>query len=368
MRRKYIFSGRAIVLMAISVLFGLGIWAGIIYSQGDPSTPTVNAGTNFQVCTGGVDQDACFSPTSSVTRLNWTYSSSAYGQTSFWAEVDNSGDVNGVFPSPEINTGWLNSSNQYYDIPAGFLQASTTYYWKISVADAHGSWSGWTCADVSFTTPAACITNHAPSATDLQTAQPDYCTVSSPSVIFSWTFTDPDSEDTQYAYQVQADNSIDFSSPEVNSGMVISSSNSYATSPGVLSWNTTYYWRLKVWDHHEQNPASVWILGSYFYTPVNAFPTIDFTWLPVNPTVDENTQFVDQSTVYGGALKSAWYWTFQNGSPATSTIQNAISKFTSAGSKSITLKVTDSNGYFCTGGKTLTTLLNLPEWKEIPPF
>ena len=156
MKQKYIFSGQPALLMIFSILLGLGIWVGIVYSQGDPSAPSTLPGSNFQVCTGGVNQDACYNPSSSITRLNWTYSSTAYGQMAFWVQVDNNGDLNGNFSSPEINTGWINSSNQYYDILPGSLQPNTTYYWMVATADNHSSWSGWTCADASFTTPPNC--------------------------------------------------------------------------------------------------------------------------------------------------------------------------------------------------------------------
>jgi len=76
----------------------------------------------------------------------------------FWIQVDNNGNLgNGNFPSPEINTGWIISSNQYYDILAGFFNPNTTYSWKVDVADTNGSWSGWTCADVAFNTPPSCV-------------------------------------------------------------------------------------------------------------------------------------------------------------------------------------------------------------------
>jgi len=150
--------------LAISLLFFC--WYGFVFSQGDPSSPAPPlSGTNFQVCTGSVAQDACYTEDSSITRLNWNYSSpidpvtgsGGYGQMAFWIQVDNNGNLNdGSFPSPEIDTGWIISSNQYYDILPGFLNPNTTYSWKVAVADANGSWSGWTCADTSFTTVSVC--------------------------------------------------------------------------------------------------------------------------------------------------------------------------------------------------------------------
>ena len=208
--------------------------------------------------------------------------------------------------------------------------------------------------------------NQPPSATNLQVSQPDYC-YSGPAGIFSWTFTDPDSaSDTQSAYQVQVDNNSDFSSPEDNSGKVISSSNSYATPQGRLSYNTTYYWRVRVWDRDDL--VSDWASGPSFTAPKHAYPSIDFSWTPQEPSVKEVVQFTDQSIVYGGSRKVAWLWTFQNGSPAGSNQQNATTTFLSAGPKQVTLKVTDSDGFACQGSKTINAQFPLPEYKEVPPF
>ncbi|XOB42001.1 MAG: PKD domain-containing protein [Candidatus Nealsonbacteria bacterium] len=209
------------------------------------------------------------------------------------------------------------------------------------------------------------IPNQPPSATNLKVVQPDYC-LSGPAAYFSWTFTDPDPGDTQSAYRVQVDNNSNFSKPEDDSGKVTSSSNSYATILGKLKYNNTYYWRLKVWDN--KGLDSNWISGPSFSTPTHACPEIDFSWSPFKPSVNEDVLFVDQSTVYGGTTKESWFWTFQDGSPASSTEQNPTAKFPSTGEKDITLRVTDSDGFSCSRTKTLNSQLPLPIWKEIAPF
>ncbi|HEY8404282.1 MAG TPA: M43 family zinc metalloprotease [Flavobacteriales bacterium] len=52
-------------------------------------------------------------------------------------------------------------------------------------------------------------------------------------------------------------------------------------------------------------------------------------------------QFFDNST---NATVTSWYWTFQDGQPATSTEQNPVVMFTSGGDKTVTLTVTGAAG------------------------
>jgi len=257
---------------------------------------------------------------------------------------------NGVLPSTTFNDGSYNYS---------VSPANTTTY------TASCSGIGGTKTDSVTIT----IINNPPSPINLSVSQPDYCLVSWAVAIFSWKFTDLDG-DSQSAYQIQVDNNSNFSSSEVDTGKVPSvipnnSYGSYATLPGKLSWNTTYYWRVKVWD--SKDLSSSWISGPSFTTPVHAYPSIDFSWNPQNPATNEIVQFIDGSTVFGGATKQSWLWTFQDGSPANSSIQNATTTFTSPDSKNVSLRVRDSSDFECTGSKSFNIRLPLPEYHEVPP-
>jgi len=190
---------------------------------------------------------------------------------------------------------------------------------------------------------------------------------------FSWNFVDPG--DSQSAYQIQIDNNSDFSPPEVDTGKILSSSQTFLLSRPypLLKWGTTYYWRLMVWDNHDA--TSTWINGPSFTTPSHAYPAIDFSWKPQRPVVGEVVQFTDQSNCYDTAgtttcsnsTDDSFLWTFQNGNPQSSTNQNPTTTFSSIGESKITLKVTDSYGYSCSVSKSLRTTYPLPFFKEIPP-
>ncbi|MDO8655078.1 MAG: PKD domain-containing protein [bacterium] len=121
-----------------------------------------------------------------------------------------------------------------------------------------------------------------------------------------------------------------------------------------------------VWDSQGSN--SSWTNGSDFTTASHQYPTSNFSWSPTNPGELQTAQFTDTSQVYGGATKSAWGWTFQQGSPATSTQQNPQAQFTPVGIKQVALQITDSSGYSCQISKNVNVQVPFPDWQEISPF
>ena len=337
------------------------------YITEDKDIPITDCkGRNYDPCGDVVNEDCNLSPTYcygtksteySHCNFQW-YHQVKYLDTTKGYKIYKLGEV---YP-PDVGSGakpyWV-EYNQSFTIPSNLgFSGPVRFYVQYSGTEEHRHWH-W-----NITYQPGYI-NSPPSAKNLQAKVfPDETncqTISFPAVQVSWQFTHPEG-DSQSAYQVQIDNNPDFSSPEVDSGKINSSSNSYATLAGKLSWNTTYYWRLKVWDSN--GLSSDWILGPSFNTPKHAYPSINFSWSPSKPTVKEVVQFVDQSEVYN-AKKISWYWTFQDGNPSFSTQQNPTTTFSSTGPKKVTLKVTDSDGYSCTDSKTVQISLPLPQWKEI---
>jgi PKD repeat protein len=362
---------------------------------------------NIQVCI-----DPPYPDVSNPRQPIFSWTTSGNPQVQYWLQVDNNSD----FSSPEINRNVV-SGDHSYQTPPNLLPRRTTYWYKIAVKDAYG-WTGWTGCN-SFYLPG--VPPNPP--TNLRVTQPDYC-VSPPGATFYWTFTDDDQpNDSQSAYQVQvytregfyyqrdgiyfgylsprcpcdinsttqdcpttfptspSDPNVcydwyrlvflgsrsvryDKTSGEVvvyDSGKVSSPSNSHAVNSG-LSYNTTYYWRVRVWDQDDK--VSDWAEGPSFTTPKHPYPTADFTWNPPQPFVNQIVQFTDRSIAYGGATITSWSWTFQDGIPSTSNQQNPQVKFTSMGEKTVTLSVTDSDGYGpCTTTKTINVRKPLPKWE-----
>jgi len=206
----------------------------------------------------------------------------------------------------------------------------------------------------------------------------DYCSI--PVHYFKWIYSDPDGDD-QSKFQFQMDNNSDFSSLEIDRTVISTVADGefnnqtviVAVSPGPdqIGYSTAYYWRVKVWD--SQDIDSGWICyggacpGAAFTTELHRYPTIDFSWSPQEPSQDEDILFTDQSIIYGGATKSTWSWTFEDGNPASSSGQDPTIQFTSNGSKEVSLQVTDSDGLYCSVSKNVGIQAELPGWQEILP-
>jgi hypothetical protein len=234
------------------------------------------------------------------------------------------------------------------------------------------------------------VFNNPPIATNLTVALLDPCIYSLPTKL-SWSFSDPDG-DARGAYWVQVDDNSDFSSLEINSDKVYSSSSEAYIASG-LPYNNTYYWRLMVWDDKGGN--SDWICpggicpGSPFDTPSHAWPCPDFSWSPPSPSAGEITQFCavwepgvcleDKSTCYNtsGAIPSpscfdkSFLWSFspdtvEYATGTSPTSKNPRVKFLTQDSYTATLEITDDLGT-CPIDWPVNVTFPLPEWQEVAP-
>jgi len=232
--------------------------------------------------------------------------------------------------------------------------------------------------------------NQAPSVSNLSAPNWSYTDAAGPSgaknAILRWVYSDLDlPPDLQGGYQVIINTANSTSSPLIND-TVISGSSQYQTS--ALDWNTPYYWWVRVWD--VKGATSSWVQYSSaadtdnndgnnltFTTYKHLFPLAKFTWSPLKPSKDQNVNFIDQSqvvTTVGGVYETAttsngsiWLWTFDNGVPANSNEANPVAKFTSTGNTTVTLTITDSDGYYSSTSTNFSAKLKLPSWTEQKP-
>jgi len=235
--------------------------------------------------------------------------------------------------------------------------------------------NGGICATSNYKVVTTAAANDPPTATNLQKTDPNWCG-SPPGFFFSWTYSDPD-DDTESRFDFQIDNNSNFSSPEVNRSFTGLSNPSPTTNnqsvlvatsalPDYLTYNQTYYWRVKVFDSNGTD--SGWVSGSSFATILHHYPEPDFSWLPASPFAEEEVQFSDETTYYGGSTGSAWSWTFEDGNPSSSTEQSPGTAFQESGDKQVDLTATDSDGYSCSVSKSVNIGSALPWWKEIIPW
>ncbi len=80
-------------------------------------------------------------------------------------------------------------------------------------------------------------------------------------------------------------------------------------------------------------------------------PTAAFTFSPASPTTGDTATFTDSSTDADGTVAS-WSWDFGDGS--NSTVRNPTHKYTSSGTFTVKLTVTDNDGSTKTTSQTIT--------------
>src|SRR5690606_31450486 len=90
---------------------------------------------------------------------------------------------------------------------------------------------------------------------------------------------------------------------------------------------------------------------------VNSLPNPNFTYSPSTPSISTNMTF---SPAVSGLNYS---WTFQNGTPSSSSAQNPVVTWSAAGTADVTLRVTDGNGCVDTSRQTLS-VINCPSGSQ----
>ncbi|HED04761.1 MAG TPA: PKD domain-containing protein [Candidatus Fraserbacteria bacterium] len=76
----------------------------------------------------------------------------------------------------------------------------------------------------------------------------------------------------------------------------------------------------------------------------------DFSFAPLHPNPGDSVQFSDHSSASAGI--TSWQWSFGDG--ASSTAQNPVHVYNSAGRFTVTLTITDQNGTVASASKTIS--------------
>jgi len=170
----------------------------------------------------------------------------------------------------------------------------------------------------------------------------------------------------------------------------------YHNTSYTTSWNTSYRWRVKC---QSSTGWSGWATDSDgFTTPLNAYPSANFTYSPTTIRTNEFAQFQDTSTCSDSDNTcNSWNWTFEKAttcclcecaddacldSSDTCTKQGTSGDkigvkwkyypttargYTTTGKVRVTLQACDVNPYCCSKTYDITTI-RYPSWKEITPW
>lgn len=312
---------------------------------------------------------------------------SVTGDVIGWAKILSQGD-----------DGWIKMSDLWSNGVSVNNLTFSGWAWNGNSNNSGAGWISFNCADsgVCAASDYSVSLNRIPSAINLEKSASVYCEYPGPKkdvreVLLRWSFSDSNSEDTQKAYELILSANPGYASPLISTGKVINSSaGQYAVSlSDGLQYDTTYYWRVRVWDNHGY--VSDWSESS-FKTDKHAYPDItSFTTDPVAPRALEDTFFSSIAKTYGGSYveNNGWLFTSSDIAPASiststassvdlgggvieSTTQNAgPAQFqpssSSSGPEEVLVKVTDTDGYFCEMPFSLDAQISLPIWREVRP-
>ena len=252
--------------------------------------------TSFITLNLAPSQPANVSPTDGVVGISITptLESSAFSDpnsddthaSSRWQIATTSGD----YSHPVFDS----STDSYHltaiSIPSGTLDYSTTYYWRVRYQDNHGDWSDWS-SQTSFTT-----LNRPPDQPSSLSPTNGAMSVSLTPTLKCSPFSDPDPGDTHMASQWQiATTPGNYSSPVFDSGTDSHNLTQVTLMPGVLSGNTTYYWRMRHQDSYGN--WSDWSDETCF-TTLNHAPAQPSNLSPADEAMDVGSTPILQSSAF----------------------------------------------------------------------
>ena len=223
-------------------------------------------------------------------------------------------------------------------------------------------------------------------------------------IFFQWKYKDTYSPESKFVFEISDDvtfpNPLAYYNSESDlpirtNGAINSQQVNVVLNPGSnqLAYNTTYYWRVMVFDSQNPNPIpSKWIRGLDFTTPKHPYPQVSFDCTPLGKNTVTNCKPMPSSTIVNGSAQfdfndtSKCYttgsnipqscpppsWTFGDTHDNTSSIKNPSHIYNSTSNKTynVTSGVTDGDGYTCSivNPVNVKNPSKVPLWQEISPF
>ena len=220
--------------------------------------------------------------TDTLPEFSWTFSDPDTGDTQSAYQIQVGTDMDWGNGAEMWDSGKVSSAASTVEYGAAPLPLDgTTYYWRVRTWDDNDRDGAWSA------TQQFVMGNRPPDApTDLLCeglVNPTSVADTLPE--FSWTFSDPDTGDTQSAYQIQVGSDTDWSSAEMwDPGWVSDTASLVEYGAAALPLDgTTYYWRIRTRD--DEGATGPWSDTQQFTmnAPPNA-PTDPLCEGLVNPT------------------------------------------------------------------------------------
>ncbi|MDP2736922.1 MAG: fibrobacter succinogenes major paralogous domain-containing protein, partial [bacterium] len=163
----------------------------------------------------------------------------------------------------------------------------------------------------------------------------------------------------------------------------------YALDSAFLGYSQGYKWSVQVWDNHsaastltpynsgsdtDNNDGSASTFTAYKHN----MPIAGFTHSPDQPSKGEAAKFTNASQVYLSSAPNTavncttgqctYFWTATAGASINDTATTSpIITFNSNSNSTVTLKVTDNDGYYISVSDVININAQLPNWKEVKP-
>ena len=348
----------------------------------------------------GTPPESPYNSPASLT-YNAAYNFSTYAVTG-WAKILSMGDDGWI----KFNGAWLNGVS--IDQATGDFSG---WAWNAGVDTGIG-WVSFNCSnDNSCSTSNYKVVadiNRPPRATALSASNWSFSEAGqfgSLKAKLGWVFNDSDIGQSEYAYQIIIDDDNNPADPLFDSGQCFGYNNPTSkckinvgvdqfpinSSDMTLNYNTPYYWWVKVWDSGSGHKDSGFVQYNSatdtdnndsapltFTTYKHEMPIPSFTYFPNNPSRKEQVNFTNTSQVYlssdpnhavsCSSDQCTYLWTATAGASINdSATTSPIITFNSAGNSTVTLKVTDNDGYYISASEVINVNAQLPKWKEVKP-
>jgi len=195
-----------------------------------------------------------------IPDLSWTFSDPDSGdsQTGYRILVSSVQTLLNTNIGTSWDTGKVSSSQNLVTYSGLELRPGLTYYWKVMVwdnGDVSSTYSTVASFSMTQTPPAPNNPPNAPSNLLCNNQTNPKGVTGTPTL--SWTFSDPDSGNTQSAYRVLVADSITGingnNGNKWDTNKVVSSANNVLYGGSSLAGGLTYYWKVMVWDNYNSS-------------------------------------------------------------------------------------------------------------------